>query len=142
MHIYVSTSLHHWTFILYDDILDASSSLRGSLWLVVSLIRGTIGAFWPEGRLVLFDQRDDWCSLTRGTIGALWPERDDWCSLTGEGRLVLFDRRGTIGALWPERDDWCSLTREGRLVLFDQRGTIGALWPERDDWCSLTREGR
>ena len=30
MHIYVSTSLHHLTFILQDDIGDASSSLRGS----------------------------------------------------------------------------------------------------------------
>ena len=29
-HIYTSTSLHHWTFILQNDIGDASSCLRGS----------------------------------------------------------------------------------------------------------------
>ena len=30
LYFYVSTSLHHWTFILFNDIGDASSSLRGS----------------------------------------------------------------------------------------------------------------
>ena len=30
MHIYVSTSLHHWTFILQDDVEEALSHLRGS----------------------------------------------------------------------------------------------------------------
>ena len=30
MHINVSTSLHHWTFIIYGDIGDASLSFRGS----------------------------------------------------------------------------------------------------------------
>ena len=41
MHIYASTSLHHWTFILQDDVGDASSSLRGSAsscWLRMRLI--------------------------------------------------------------------------------------------------------